>query len=154
MVLKKYRDSRIVHINTNIILAAVLATLIAAYPVHLTRLLTDSKILTALLSFAIDGTIDFIVFSTLHLVLNKKHINGLKPSKSILRDIKKIQSQRVFLSILYFIFGAGLHYYLLMIGVDRVPAFLGAYISALIVVRIVHTYYGKKTGLFDSLEAR
>ncbi len=147
----KYRNNRAININANIIISSVCATLIASYPVHLTKLLTDSIGMIVMLSFLFDTTTDFFIFSGLHIITHKHHVKRFRLSKTITKDIYKIQVQRVFLAMLFFVIAASIQYNLLTAGIGRVPSFLAAYLTALIVARSVHTFYGYKTGLFDPI---
>lgn len=150
-MLEKYKRNRLININGNVIIASLIGTALAIYPVHLTKMITNSDWLIVLLSFFIDGTLDVIIFISLHIFIHKSHVAGFKPSKIILKDILKIQSQRIVLSIFYLIFAVGGHYLLLQFDFERTIAFLIAYLGALIISRILHTIYGLRTGLFEKI---
>ncbi len=150
-MLSKYRRNRLVNINTNVVIASVLGTALAAFPVHLTKMITHSELAIVAISFFIDGIFDVVIFMGLHILIHKEHIKGLKPSRAIIDDLLKIQSQRVVLSVIYLVFAIGGHYILLIFGVERTIAFIASYLGALVVSRSVHTLYGLKTGLFEKI---
>ena len=150
--MRYYKRKRIVNINANIVIASVLGTILAAYPVYLTRFLTNNEIAIVLLSFVFDAIIDFVFFATLHLAVHKAHVSRFKPSKIIVKDLLKIQIQRGILSVLYLVVAVGGHFVLLMAGVERTVGFLVAYLAALVITRSVHTVYGNRTGLFKEID--
>jgi len=143
-MISKYKKYRIIHINVNIIIASVVSILLAAYPVYLTEMFTNDLILIAVISFLIDGIIDFGIFSFLHLLVSF-HL----PKWMLVKDLIQIQGHRIILSIVYFFVAVCSHIFLMMHGFERVFAFLLSYIFALIVTRTIHTVYGLKSGLFN-----
>ena len=64
------------------------------------------------------------------------------------KDLVRVQVHRWVLSPLHYVVGAGLQYGLLKAGVDTGVGVMVAYLSAVVVVRTIHTLYGKKAGLF------
>lgn len=128
----------------NIFLAGVCSTLLSTYPVYLTGMITTIPWIIALLSFAIDGIIDFALFGLLHLWANNHH-----ERRVFLNDLFRLQGQRMVLAVLFFGIATGGHLFLMMEGLTRTTAFVLAYVGALVITRVVHTVYGIKTGLFE-----
>jgi voltage-gated potassium channel Kch len=87
----------------------------------------------------IDGGISLAVFAGLHLFTNRER--GVK-------DLVRVQVHRWVLSPLHYLVGAGLQYGLLAAGVGTGMGVMVAYLSAVAIVRTVHTLYGKRSGLF------
>lgn len=146
--MRKYLRKRIITINLSIILASLISILIAAYPVYLTKMFTNNEIIIVLFSFFIDAIIDFFIFFIFHLTFHVHLKNEKNFFNYFLKDTGKIQIQRIFLSIFFFIFSVGGHYSLLMFGFERTISFIISYLFALVLTRIIHTIYGIKTGLF------
>ncbi|MBT7660843.1 hypothetical protein HN604_02040, partial [archaeon] len=68
-----YKNKRIVNINVNIILAAFFSTLLAAYPVHLTKFFTNNLFQIVLFSIGADAILDFSLFAFFHWLVHKSH---------------------------------------------------------------------------------
>lgn len=149
MMINRYRKSRIFNINANIIIASLASIIVAIYPVHLTKMFVSSAILISLISFGIDAVFDLVIFVVLHLCVHRHHVKRFLPSKTILKDIFRIQFHRGVLSGIYFVVAVGTHYFLLMQGIERAIGFVLAYVLALLVTRSLHTFYGLRTGLFE-----
>ena len=143
--MKEFYAKRIININLNITIASLLSTIVAVYPIKYVANLSDSMTFIVFSAFAIDSILDGIIFSILHLISNKN-----KKLKHYITDINQIQTQRIILSVIYFIFAVGLDYILMIkFDISRTTSFVFAYVFALIVTRTIHTLYGLKTGLFE-----
>lgn len=140
----RHYQKRIVNINLNILIASLAATIIAVYPVEFIAKHLNSMSAIVLSAFIIDAGADFIVFVFLHRFAYKCNGKGCW-----IKDLTKIQGQRVILAILFFIISTSSDYIIMeLTNVSRGSSFLIAYTFALIVTRITHTIYGLKTGLF------
>lgn len=151
---KLYRENRLWNINGNIVIAGLLGTSLAVYPVYLTNQIVMSNFLAVILSFFIDAGLDFIIFVCLHLFVHRQHFKKYKPSKELVRDTYRIQMQRVYLSFIYFFIAVGGHYLLIENGLGRATAFFVSYIFALFLTRTIHTIHGKKKGLFEPIKSK
>lgn len=146
----QYINSRIVHINVNIVLAGFFSMLIAAPIIHLTTLYFHGDRTIALFSFLVDALLDFSAFSILHTFVSKKASPNHKlKRRHLFKDIAEIQGHRIVLSVVFAILAVGGHLFLMSKGLERTHAFFISYGIAIILVRIIHTWYGIKSGLFD-----
>jgi hypothetical protein len=144
-----YKKKRIVNININIILAAIISTLLAAYPVYLTKFFTNNLFQIVLFSIGADAILDISLFAFFHWIVHKNH-----SKKVIAMDFALIQSHRIILSILYYIIAGSFQFILMNLGFYRTGSFITAYFIALIITRTIHTWYGLKTGLFKDLKTK
>jgi voltage-gated potassium channel Kch len=87
----------------------------------------------------VDGTISLGVFAVLHTYANRDR--GMK-------DLFRVQLHRWILSPLHYLVGSGLQFMLLAAGVRAGIGVLLAYLSAVAIVRTIHSLYGRKSGLF------
>lgn len=153
-----YQRSKIVNINANIIVAGLLAVALAKIPVHYSRhfIPDEQKLLITLFAIVCDMIADVAIYYALHWVAN--HWRPLGPvsknesengkSRSFVRDATVIQFQRMFLSPIYYGVAGGLMYLLKHQGMDRGWAFVIAFVTGIIVTRIIHTIWGVRTGQF------
>ncbi len=127
------------NINANIVLADIASTAVTALVMEAIqfRLPTTEAIVAA--TALVDGCISIAVFAGLHTYTNKDR--GLK-------DLFRVQVHRWVLSPLHYAVGAGLQFLLLAAGVRIGIGVFVAYLSAVAIVRTIHTLYGKKSGLF------
>ena len=65
-----------------------------------------------------------------------------------IKDLFHLQLHRWILSPLHYLVGSGLQFMLLAAGVRAGIGVLVAYLSAVAIVRTIHSLYGKKSGLF------
>lgn len=145
-----YFNSRIVNINLNILLAGFVSIACAGIIINLTAPYIEGARLIVLFSFIVDACFDFGTFALLHTLVHKK--SKPKPrrkKRALLKDIANIQGHRIVLSVVFSIIAIGGHLLLMRHGVDRTHAFVISYGVALVLVRILHTWYGIKSGLFD-----
>ncbi len=154
MVWKLYHKYRVVHINVNAIIAGVLSLIISSYLVFLTYYLTNDMIAVLLISYVVDGAMDFVIFAGLHLIAYRGWFSRLSFAKILARDIAYLQTHRALLAIITLIIGVGVQFILMQYGLGRARSFIIAYGLALLVTRTGHTIYGLKTGLFKPLHLR
>ena len=101
------------------------------------RLPTPLAIVTV--TAIVDGAISLAAFASLHMYANRAR--GVK-------DLLRVQLHRWVLSPLHYLVGSGIQFILLEAGVRASIGALAAYLSAVAIVRTIHTLYGKKSGLF------
>ena len=137
--LSRYKTDRRWNINANIVLADFLSTATTALVIEAiqARLATPFRIVAT--TAIIDGAISLAAFAYLHTFVNRDR--GLK-------DLARVQLHRWALSPLHYVIGIGIQYGLLAAGVRGGAGVLVAYLSAVAVVRTIHTLYGKRSGLF------
>ena len=137
--LSRYKTDRMWNINANIVLADLLSTAATALVIEAiqTTLLTPFRIVVV--TATIDGAISLAAFACLHTYVNRDR--GMK-------DLVRVQLHRWALSPLHYVIGIGIQYGLLALGVRASVGVLVAYWTAVAVVRIIHTVYGKTSGLF------
>jgi len=151
---KAYREKRIVHINVNIILAGIFSTMLASYPVFVASSLIQNMWVFALVSFVIDGVIDFALFGLLHFFVYAFHLKKNLAVNIFFNDIVRIQKQRIILSVLFFVLAVSGHLVLLHLGFNQTGSYVVSYILSIFIIRIVHTYLGLKRGLFVELRKK
>ena len=139
MPLAGYRTNRMWNINGNIVLADIVSTAATALVIEAIQARLPTALAIVLVTAIIDGAISLAVFAGLHTYTNKDR--GMK-------DLLRVQVHRWVLSPLHYVVGAGLQFALLAAGVRTGIGVLVAYLSAVAVVRTIHTLYGKKSGLF------
>ena len=139
MPLAGYRTNRMWNINANIVLADIVSTAATALVIEAIQGRLPTALAIVIVTAIIDGAISLAVFAGLHTYTNKDR--GMK-------DLLRVQVHRWVLSPLHYVVGAGLQFALLAAGVRTGIGVLVAYLSAVAVVRTIHTLYGKKSGLF------
>lgn len=138
-VLNRYKADRMWNINANIVLADIVSTAATALIIEALQARLTEPLALVTVTAIIDGAISLGVFATLHTYANRTR--GFK-------DLLRVQVHRWILSPLHYLVGAGLQYGLLVAGVRAGIGVLVAYLSAVAIVRAIHTLYGKKSGLF------
>jgi hypothetical protein len=138
--LTRYRTSRLLNINANIVLADLVSTAVTALVMDAVHTRLASRLGVVVWTTIIDGAISLAIFAGLHRYTNAARGVG---------DLVRVQMHRWVLSPLHYVVGASLQYALLAAGVRVGVTVLVAYISALVFVRAVHTHYGKRSGLFQ-----
>jgi hypothetical protein len=136
----RYKKDRMWNINANIIAADLAGTAITALIIESIHSKFNSQRNLVLSTALIDGSISLLLFGLLHLNANRDR--GVK-------DLVRVQLHRWALTPLNYLVGGSLQFALLAVGVRPSIGVLVAYISALAVVRTVHTIYGKRSGLFQ-----
>jgi hypothetical protein len=140
MLLSRYRAAdRLWNINANILLADVASTAATAVVIDQYQDWLATRLAIVLATSTLDGVVSLAVFASLHTYANRER--GLS-------DLWRVQVHRWVLSPLHYLVGAGLQFALLTAGVRVGVTVVVAYVSAVAAVRIVHTVYGKRSGLF------
>ena len=139
-VLNRYKTDRMWNINANIVMADLLSTSATAVVIGGIYAKLPTAFAIVAVTAIIDGAISLAAFALLHIWLNRER--GV-------RDLARLQVHRWFLSPLHYLVGSGIQFGLLAAGVSPSVGVLIAYGSTLAVVRTVHTFYGKKSGLFQ-----
>jgi hypothetical protein len=137
--LNRYKTSRLWNINANIVVADVVSTAGTALIIEVIRAKLPTPLAIVVVTAIIDGTISLAVFAGLHTYANRAR--GIK-------DLFHVQLHRWVLSPLHYLVGSGLQFTLLAIGVPVGIGVLVSYLSAVAIVRTLHTLYGRKSGLF------
>ncbi|RME32071.1 hypothetical protein D6789_00745 [Candidatus Woesearchaeota archaeon] len=136
---ERYRQNRLWNINGNIMLASVSGELLTALVIQATNGLIDDHRVIVIATIIVSAILDALIYAALHLLMHHR---------AFFKDVMSIQVQRWFLSPLFYSIGAGFQWFLLSLGVARGATVLVAYLTALLVTRGVHTWYGLRTGLF------
>jgi hypothetical protein len=137
--LHRYRTNRLWNINANIVLADLVSTSATAGVMQAIQHRLPTAMAIVIGTAIIDGSVSLAVFASLHTLTNRDR--GVN-------DLFRVQVHRWVLSPLHYVVGAGLQFALLATGVGIGIGVLVAYLSAVAVVRTVHTVYGKRSGLF------
>ena len=138
--LNRYKTSRLWNINTNIVLADIVSTAATALIIQLLQSKLTTHLVIVTVTAIVDGTISLAVFAGLHTYANRAR--GIK-------DLFRVQLHRWILSPLHYLVGGReLQFMLLAAGVRAGAGVLVAYLSAVAIVRTIHSLYGKKSGLF------
>jgi hypothetical protein len=127
------------NINANIVLADIVSTAATAVVLEMIQSWLPTRVAIVIVTALVDGSISLAVFASLHSYTNRDR--GIK-------DLLRVQVHRWVLSPLHYVVGAGLQFALLTAGVGTGIGVMVAYLSAVAVVRAIHTMYGKKSGLF------
>ena len=130
------------NINANIVAADVVSTVVTAVVIEAIRSRLPTPVAIVTVTALIDGAISLGVFAGLHTYANRER--GV-------RDLFRVQVHRWVLSPLHYMIGSGLQFALLAVGVGVGAGVLVAYLSAVAIVRTIHTVYGKRSGLFAEL---
>jgi hypothetical protein len=149
-----YFRNRIVHINVNAVISGLLSLVISVYFVELTRHVTNDPFSIIVFSYAIDGTIDFLIFAILHVMIYKHLIVNRKLATVLARDIALLQTHRLAFTIVTFVVGGGIQLLLILAGFHRTSSFVIGYLFGIAANRTVHTLYGLKKGIFKPLRRR
>ena len=127
------------NINVNIVLADLVSTSATALVMEAIQGRLKTPLAIVIATAIIDGAISLAVFAGLHVYTNRAR--GVK-------DLVRVQVHRWILSPLHYLIGSGMQYVMLTMGVRVGIAVMVAYLSAVAIVRAIHTLYGKKSGLF------
>jgi len=149
-ILKKYDRNRLWHINGNIIISGILSAMIVSAIIHASEIWEVGNIgHVVLFTFALDTLIDPAIFFLLHYRSSKQ---GLKEFRYnfFIKDAIRIQGHRIILTGLYYLIALSLQFTLLLEGVRSGKSVIYSYVTALLITRIIHTFYGLKTGLFET----
>jgi hypothetical protein len=138
-LLKRYKTNRLWNINANIALADIVSTVGTALVIEAVQAQLPTTRAIVIVTSIVDGAISLAVFSSLHLYANRARGLG---------DLLRVQVHRWALSPLHYAIGASVQYGLLTAGVGAGISVLVAYLSAVALVRAIHTLYGQRAGLF------
>jgi hypothetical protein len=127
------------NINANIVFADILSTAATALVIDAIQQRLSTPLINVIVTAIVDGAISIAIFAALHIYGNRAR--GI-------HDLLRVQIHRWFLSPLHYLVGTAMQYTLLKMEVRVGIAVLVAYLSAVAIVRIAHTLYGKKSGLF------
>ena len=135
----RYKSNRMWNINANIVLADIISTAATAVIIEAIDRRLPTPLAIVIVTALVDGAISLAVFAGLHMFANRAR--GVK-------DVFRVQVHRWVLSPLHYLVGSGLQFALLAAGVHTGIGVLVAYLTAVAVVRTIHTLYGKRSGLF------
>ena len=141
--LQQYKAKRIININVNIILASLISTLGATLVVTLTQQWLSTELMIIIVTAIADAIFNVGSFAALHAYAN--HTNR----KQLIYDTALVQAHRIVLSPLYYGIGAGGQAILLSIGIKVQWSIILAYVIAIAISRVLHTWYCVRTGFFD-----
>ncbi|MFK7760332.1 MAG: hypothetical protein AB8C13_10355 [Phycisphaerales bacterium] len=157
-VFKLYQRKRVVNINLNIFAAGLLAIALAKFPILIIGnwIGTEYKLLIAATAYVIDTIFDVAVYYGLHWVANHWNPRGNLPaqkkrpkSRRFIHDATRIQAERMALVPIFILIGPGGMWVLdKYYGVPHSWAFVIAFVSAIITTRIIHTFWGYRSGTF------
>ncbi len=157
-VFKFYQRKRVVNINLNILAAGFLAIALAKIPVMFVGnwIGTEHKLLIAAAAYLIDTVIDVSLYYLLHWIANHWNPHGHHPeqmkrpkSRQFVHDATRIQAERMALVPIFIIIGPGGMWALQKFAdIPHSWAFVIAFVSAIITTRIIHTFWGYRSGTF------
>ncbi|MBX3322942.1 MAG: hypothetical protein KF757_08125 [Phycisphaeraceae bacterium] len=152
-LLNLYQRKRIVNINVNVVVAGFLAIIIAKYPVLLATqwIGSEHKLVNAFVAAAIDAVADVIIYFILHWLAN--HCRQPKgrpvgPGRSFWRDASLIQFERLMLTPAFYVIAIGGMWGLQHAGIQPSWSFVYSFGAAILLTRIIHTFWGLRTGRF------
>lgn len=154
-----YQRKRVININANILGSGLLAVVVAKYPVHLIGewIGEEHPFWITVAAGAIDMVVDVLLYYALHWIANHwsppwKKARNAEPPRSFLHDASLIQFERALLSPIYYLIAMGLMWYLHKhAGIAHSWAFVFAFVTGLLVTRVIHTAWGLKSGRFVDL---
>lgn len=150
---------RIVNINVNIVVAGLLAIMLTAIPLHLSRYVgvkDDDKWTILIITFASDWVFDLLIAVGLHWLANhwpqrlkgkqliqkaEDVIESTPPPIPFIKDATIIQLQRACLSPLLYAIALGLQWLLIYEGMGREVAALIGFTAGILVCRVIHTFW-------------
>lgn len=157
-VFKWYQRKRIVNINLNILAAGLIAIALAKFPVMWISawIGEEKKFLISVIAYVLDTTLDVCVYYALHWMANNWNPHGHLPKhaerpkkRRFIHDATRVQAERMALVPLFMIVAMGGMWALQKFGgVSASWAFVIAFVSAMLVTRVVHTLWGMRSGTF------
>jgi len=157
-----YQRRRVININTNVVLAGLVSTVLVTGLIWVLKLVFETEWPTwgyTAFSVGADLALDVTIFAGLHWIANQ-----WRPSRGVnareqfelgaaapphLEDTARVQLERAVLSPLYYIIAAAGTEGLQRVGMHPAWAVLIAYPIGLTVTRTLHTIWGLKTGSFE-----
>jgi len=155
---KFYQRKRVVNINLNILAAGLIAILIIKLPVMMISkwIGPEHQLLISIIAYILDTIVDVMVYYALHWVANHWNPRGNLPNKTkrpksrkFVRDATRIQAERMALIPIFMLISIGgmwalQEYYSILASWALIYAFL----TAMITTRIIHTFWGYRSGTF------
>lgn len=150
---------RIVNINVNIVVAGLLAIVLTAIPLNISRHLgvtDDHKFTILVITFVSDYVIDLFISVGLHWLANhwprklkgrgliqraEEVVESAPPPLPFVKDTTMIQLQRACLSPLLYVIALGMQWLLLHQGLGRETAAISGFATGILVCRVVHTIW-------------
>lgn len=138
-------SQRLINVNVNVVAAGLLAMLLTLIPVHLTRHITDDKLVIWGVTVGFDVVFDVAIYYALHWVANHKprRRRPLVPGVtelSFLRDATLVQFERAMLAPVYYSVFSGVQLWALH-TMEREWAAVFGIVAALTATRILHTIW-------------
>lgn len=157
-VFKFYQRKRVVNINLNILAAGFISIAIAKYPVYLIGewIGPEHKFLISVIAYVLDTAIDVCMYYGLHWIANHWNPRGNLPkdntlpkSRKFMQDATRVQAERLALVPIFMLVSMGgmwalQHFY----HITHSWAFVFAFVAAMIVTRVIHTFWGYQSGTF------
>lgn len=153
-----YQRKRVVNINLNILAAGFIAIALAKLPVmYISEWIgPNHKLLISVIAYAIDMVLDVLVYYALHWVANHWKPNGHHPqsdhrtrTRRFLHDATRVQAERAALVPLFALIALGGMWALQKYAeVSASWAFVFAFTTAMLTTRVVHTFWGYRSGTF------
>ncbi|MEN0019847.1 MAG: hypothetical protein AAF747_03075 [Planctomycetota bacterium] len=153
-----YQRRRVINLNTNIVAAGLLSTLLVMAIVWLMKragLILPTWGFTTT-SIVLDIVLDVAIFTGLHWVANHwrplrgKHARERAELAAapppFVQDTAQLQVERAVISPLYYLLAGGMTEILQRLSWSPVWAIALAYPAALLVTRVVHTTWGLRSG--------
>jgi len=156
-VFRFYQRHRIVNVNLNVIGAGLLAVLLAKWPVALVTawIGAEYKLVNSIVAAVIDGVADIVIYFALHWLAN--HWRPVRPKQehdkpdapgSFWKNATLVQFERLALTPAFYLVAIGGMWGLQHAGMGASWAFVLSFSAAIVLTRVVHTYWGLRTGRF------
>lgn len=157
-VFKLYQRKRVININVNILAAGLISIALTKFPIHWISawIGEDQKFYISVIAYALDTTMDFLVYFALHWLANHWNPHGHHPEtdqktklKKFAKEATRVQAERIALVPVFMLLSMGGMYALQRFAeISASWSFVIAFISAMLVTRVIHTIWGFKTGTF------
>lgn len=155
-----YQRHRIVNVNLNIVGAGLLAVLLAKWPVHVVTgwVGEEHKFANSVIAAFLDGIADILIYFMLHWVAN--HWRPLSPRHehdepdapgAFWKNATLVQFERLTLTPAFYVIAIGGMWGLQHAGFGASWAFVLSFSVGLIVTRVMHTWWGLRTGRFEPI---
>lgn len=156
-VFKLYQRKRVVNINLNILAAGILAIVLIKFPVMFISkwIGPEHKLLISVIAYVLDTIVDVMVYYALHWIANHWDPNNLKDQSKLpkkrrfIHDATRIQAERMALvPIFMFVAIGGMWAIQEFFSIGASWALIYAFVSAMLITRIIHTFWGYRSGTF------
>lgn len=158
-----YQRKRVVNINVNVFVAGLFSIAVAKYPVVVISGIIghEHKLWISIVAYFIDTVIDIFIYFGLHWIAN--HWRPLKEThivdkltmptesrtRNFLVDVGKVQAERFALVPIFAIIAISGMWALQHYGSIKPNwAFVIAFIIAMMITRVIHTFWGYRSGTF------